>query len=254
MRIPAVSGLIRRRILVNFRVDPDIVRRFLPPPFRPKLLGDSAMAGICLIRLEQVRPKSWPFRSGLSSENAAHRVAVLWTDEAGEEREGVYIPRRDTGSRLNHWLGGRSFPGEHHLARFDVRDEHGRIDFSMRSADGRAAVDLRGHEADVLPESSRFGSLDEASAFFAAGSAGYSATTGGTRLDGLLLATETWSVRPLEVEAVHSSFFADESRFPKGSVAFDCALLMRDIPHQWKGLPDLATKGREVCCDAAQGA
>jgi hypothetical protein len=251
MRIPAVAGLIRRRILVNFRVDPAVIRLLLPSPFRPKLLGDSAMAGICLIRLEQVRPKSWPFLPGLSSENAAHRVAVLWTDDSGEEREGVYIPRRDTGSRLNHLLGGRFFPGEHHFARFDVRDQDGRIDLSLRSADGRVTVAVRGHEAEALPESSHFGSLEEASAFFAAGSAGYSATREGTRLDGLLLATKTWAVRPLEVESVHSSFFADESRFPKGSVAFDGALLMRDIPHEWHGLPDLATTGREACCPAS---
>jgi hypothetical protein len=46
--------------------------------------------------------------------------------------------------------------------------------------------------------------------------------------------TSAWRVEPLRVEAVRSSFFADRSRFPAGSVEFDSALLMRDIPVTWK--------------------
>ncbi len=44
------------------------------------------------------------------------------------------------------------------------------------------------------------------------------------------------------MEEVYSSYFADERRFPKGSVEFDCALLMRDIPHAWRAEPPLATR------------
>jgi hypothetical protein len=56
LRIPVVRGVIARRLLVNFRVKAEIVERLLPPPFRPKLVCDWAMAGICLIRLERLRP------------------------------------------------------------------------------------------------------------------------------------------------------------------------------------------------------
>ena len=52
LRVRAVRGVIRRRILVNFRVAPEVMQRHLPQPFRPKLLGGQAVAGICLIRLE----------------------------------------------------------------------------------------------------------------------------------------------------------------------------------------------------------
>lgn len=81
MRLPTITGIIRRRMLVNFRVDPDVMQRLLPGRFRPKLHEDYAVAGICLIRLEHIRPKLLPPIAGLSSENAAHRVAVLWEDE-----------------------------------------------------------------------------------------------------------------------------------------------------------------------------
>ena len=66
LRFPAVHGVIRRRLL------------------------------------EDIRPKRFPRMLGLSSGNAAHRMAVLW-DEKGGVREG----------------GGRVVPGEHHKATFD---------------------------------------------------------------------------------------------------------------------------------------
>ncbi len=238
MKVPNVHGTIRRRILVNFRIDPEVMQRQLPSPFRPKLHNGKAVAGICLIRLEDIRPRRFPKLAGISSENAAHRVAVVWNEE-GRTREGVYIPRRDTGSLINHLAGGRIFPGEHHRARFNVREVEDHIDFHMQSADGEVAVDLAGHVATQLPRSSGFANVAEASAFFEAGSLGYSATAGGKHLDGLVLKTLTWKVDPLEVEHVHSSFFADERKFPAGSVSFDCALIMRNIAHEWQAAEEL---------------
>ena len=110
MRLPKVHGTIKRRLLINYRVDPAVMSRHLPAPFRPKLHDQSAIAGICLIRLEDIRPRRFGASFGVSSENAAHRVAVVWDDEAGSH-DGVYIPRRDTGSLVNHLAGGRLFPG-----------------------------------------------------------------------------------------------------------------------------------------------
>jgi hypothetical protein len=244
MRIPKLEGVIRRRILVNFRVAPEAVERILPAPFRPKLLGDAAIAGICLIRLEAIRPRALPAAVGISSENAAHRVAVCWTDQRGEEREGVYIPRRDTSSRLNHLAGGRIFPGEHHRATFEIDDRGDTIDFGMESVDGEVKIELRGRAASGLPSTSKFGSLAEASAFFEKGSLGYSATSDASRLDGLSLVTKQWRVEPLHVEHAFSSFFSDPARFAAGTVELDCALVMRDIEHEWHDAPDLAVRRR----------
>ena len=57
MRLPVIRGVIDRRILVNYRVDPDALRRILPSPFRPKLIRGYGIAGVCLIRLRQMRPR-----------------------------------------------------------------------------------------------------------------------------------------------------------------------------------------------------
>jgi hypothetical protein len=239
MRLPIIHGLIRRRLLVNFRVDAEVMQRFLPSRFQPKLHGGYAIAGICLIRLEEVRPKWFPHFCGISSENAAHRIAVQWAGPSGALREGVFIPRRDTGSWLNHLAGGRLFPGEHHRTDFAVTDDGSRITMSIRARDGGMTIQLNAREDDALPASSCFASLAESSAYFEGGSVGYSATRDCCRLDGIRLQTERWQVRPLAIDHVEASFFADTSVFPPGSVTFDHALIMRDIRHQWHSEADM---------------
>ena len=51
MRLPAISGIIDRRILANYRIDPEVMAKALPSPFRPQLVNGWAIGGICLIRL-----------------------------------------------------------------------------------------------------------------------------------------------------------------------------------------------------------
>lgn len=239
MRLPTIKGTIRRRILVNFRVDAETMQKQLPSPFRPKLQDGMAVAGICLIRLEHVRPKMLPEIVGLSSENAAHRIAVLWEDKDGVTREGVYIRRRDTNSPVNLALGGRLFPGDQHRARFRVGEAGDEIKLAMKADDGEVEVKLAGKIADMLPQTSIFPSLDAVSAFFEAGSLGYSPRGDCDKLEGMTLQTKEWRVEPLAIESVFSSYFANESAFPKGSIEFDNALIMRDLDSQWNNASDL---------------
>lgn len=232
MRIPVVRGIIDRRILVNYHVDPGILAQLLPAPFRPKTFQGVGMVGICLIRLKEVRPTFVPSWLGISSENAAHRTAVEW-DEGGTVREGVFVQRRDTNSRLNSFAGGLIFPGIHHHANFTVEEASERFSVALRSDDGVTSMSVRARATGELPTTSVFASLEQASQFFRAGSLGYSATRDQSRFEGLELRCLNWHIEPLEVEKVRSSFFDDEAFFPAGSIELDCALLMRGIQHEW---------------------
>jgi hypothetical protein len=240
MQLPELRGVIRRRLLINFRVDPAVVQRHLPLPFRPKLHNGCSVAGICLISLDEIRPRVIPGSFGVKSENAAHRFAVEWDDLDGIHT-GVYINRRDTGSYLNHLAGGRLFPGEHHQATFQTDDDGRKVSLEMASTDGEMQIELAGHEADELPESSIFRSIEEASEFFKSGSLGYSSTADGSYLDGLSLQTESWRVAPFNVDRVQSSYFDNRDYFPEGTIEFDCALVMRNVPHVWRAAPKLQT-------------
>jgi len=238
MKIPVIKGVIERRILANYHVEPDVIGRLLPKPFRPKLAHGKALAGICLIRLAHVRPKSMPIPWGIRSENAAHRIAVEWEAD-GQVHQGVYIPRRDTSSRLNAWAGGTLFPGEHNRAKFDVKETSERVSVNAKSDDQSMRLHVSGTVGKELPHSSVFENLAEASQFFAEGSLGYSVTRDPGRYDGLELRCSSWFVEPLDIERVESTFFDDQSKFPVGSIGFDCALLMRNIEHEWHGRSDL---------------
>ena len=242
MQLPTIAGVIRRRLLLNFRVDPSVMARQLPAPFVPKLYKGSAIAGICLIRLEAIRPKGVPRAFGLSSENAAHRVAVQWPAEGGMQ-EGVFIPRRDSNSLMNQLAGGRLFPGEHHAARFHVQEVGESITLEMTAVDGAASVGVSASVSTLLPPGSLFSSVEEASQFFKPGSLGYSLTRREGTLHGVMLHTKTLHVEPLSVQEVHSSYFSDATRFPEGSIAFDHGLIMRNIEHEWHGTPDLYVEG-----------
>lgn len=231
---PAVRAVMARRILVNFRAKPDVIAQLLPAPFQPKLVRGCGMAGICLIRLEDMRPAWLPRRFGVASENAAHRIAVEWS-ENGHRREGVFIPRRDTNSLINRLAGGRLFPGVHHAAKFDCVQNGDRYQVELHSRDGETRVKVVARLADNLPTGSVFASLDEASTFFRAGGCGWSPSNN-CALEGVELLTESWKMHALAVEHIESSFFNDARRFPPGSLEFDCALLMKGIAHEWRAL------------------
>jgi hypothetical protein len=242
MRQPRLSSVIERRLLVNYRADPRAVAELLPAPLRPQQVGGWAVAGICLLRLGQVRPHGAPGRFGLRSENAAHRIAVEWDGPRGPET-GVYIPRRDSGSAVNVLAGGKLFPGRHHHASFDVHETPRDLHVAYTSRDGATSVRVDVRLAEQFQGSELFADLYEASAFFRHGSSGYSAGRDGGHLDGMELHTDSWRVQPVEVQVVRSTFFDDEDRFPPGSATLDCALLMRDIPVTWNPLRPMLIPG-----------
>jgi len=237
MKIPVIKGIIDRRILINYQVDEEVLSNYLPKPFKPKLVNGKGIAGICLIRLKEIRPKWLPKQIGISSENGAHRIAVEWK-ENGEMKEGVFIPRRDTSSKLNSLAGGTIFPGIHHLAKFTVKEKNGNYEVSFKS-DDETYLAIKAKETNKWNDESVFDDLKCVSNFFENGSIGYSPDK--NDFDGLELKTKNWEISLLEVESVKSSFFENENIFPNGTVRFDNALLMKGIEHEWIGRKKIKT-------------
>lgn len=249
MFLDVIHGTIERRILLNYRIDPDVLKQFLPSQFRPKIYDGYGIGGICMIRFRGIRPRHVPAFLGISSENAAHRIAVEW-DQDGVIKEGVFIPRRDTNSGFNSKLGGRFFPGIFDRSQFITNDTNDTFDLKIIRADGTEQVRFAGKVTDRLPETSIFPSVQAASDFFTLGATGYSATHTENRYHGMELHCLEWNIAPLEIEDAFSYFYNDKSKFPEGSATLDSALVMRNIPHEWHSRPDLrpAENGCEMSC------
>jgi hypothetical protein len=232
-----MSGVIERRLLVNYRADPDAVSRLLPAPLRPQLAGDAAVVGICLIRLGSLRPHRMPAGVGVRTENAAHRIAVTWDDPAVGPRSGVYILHRHSASRATVALGGRLFPGVHRHAAFDVDERADRIGLTVHDG-ARELVDVEVAATAAWP-GRLFAGLDAASEFFRQGCDGYSPARRPGLLEGIQLRTDAWAATAAVPTRVRSAVFDDRRLFPAGTVEPDHALVMRDVPVTWHSLTSL---------------
>jgi Uncharacterized conserved protein (COG2071) len=230
-----LSSVIQRRLLVNYRVDPVYAARILPSGFRPQLVRGWAVAGICLLRLGRVRPTALPGRAwGLTSENAAHRYAVEWDTPSGPTT-GVFIGRRDSGSRLNVLAGGRVFPGQHGQARFGVSESDSGLHVRYATVDRSVWVDVAGTipAAPWWQGSELFDAFSDASEFFRRGHDGYSPGRK-SGFEGMRLRCDQWQARPVAIERAVSSVY---DAYPAGAATLDCALVITDVPAQWEPLP-----------------
>ena len=226
-----VDCTIARRLLVNYRVDPEVVAAQLPAPFRPQTVSGWAVGGVCFIALRHLRPAGIPSALGFSSENVAHRFAVEWDDDDGRH-VGMYVPRRDSASRVISWSGGRVFPGRHGLASFEVNDSGTGLHIEVVSRDSsvRLLVTVR---TALAMTGELFSSGDQAISFFRTAPLGYSPTQGPECFDGVRLLSEHWDAEPASVSEMRSSLFDDEALFPRGTCTLDSALIMRNLSFRW---------------------
>lgn len=227
----AVDSQIERRLLVNYRIDADRVAALLPAPFRPQLQRGWAVGGVCLIRLGELRLPHVPRVLGLRTENMAHRFAVEWGDD-GERQVGVYVPRRDTSSRISAWAGGKVFSGAYELARFSADDQRSSLRITVTGTGGTTLVAVTAHE--VLEMGGElFSSLEEALDFFQRGARSFSPGWRRGAVDAVRLESGPWQARPVSIDGMSSSLFDDEELFPPGSCVLDSGLVMREIEARW---------------------
>jgi len=232
MELPVLNGIIDRRILINYKVNPEVVKSLLPPHLEPLVVNGYASGGICLLRLKSIGLKYSPSFLRITSENAAHRFLVSFKKDH-QISKGVYIPRRDTDSMLNVVLAGKIFSWPHYHAAFKVEEGKGRYSVCMQSRDGHTKLEVDVQIADHFPSHSMFDSIEHASGCFRNCPIGVSPSAEPGRFKSIELKTKTWNVKPLQVRALRSSYFEDKLSFPDGSIFFDNALLMEGIEHEW---------------------
>jgi hypothetical protein len=207
-------------------VNPEVAQRLIPDQFRPQIVDGSAVAGVCMIGLQSVRPGWLRPRIGFRTENVAHRIAVEW-DENGKTRSGVYIVERHSSSLVPVLAGGRLFPGVQKRAWFDLDETQSRFRVNMAAPGTRVSVDV---QLGGPWRSTLFPTVEAASAFHEHGAVGWSPRRDGKGVEPFELTSEEWAVEPGQVISLKSSFF---DALPEGAASFDSVVVMRDIPFFW---------------------
>ena len=223
------TGIMKRRLLVNWRVDPEAMRRVLPPGVTPKLVNGSAIAGLCLVALQRLRPRGVPEFLGIASENLAVRTGVVTRSRMGVDG-AVLIFDRYSGSRVNAALGHLVGYGIHERGRFHVAENRLLTEISIRALAGSAIAHVRLAPTHALATESIFGSVEQASDFFRGGECGYSPTPRPGIWDCVRLHLERWDFEPMRVLSASSTHIV---RLFGGAASIDSAFVMRDIPHTW---------------------
>jgi len=233
VRVALVHGVIERRLLVAYRLDPVVAQQVLPPPFRARQINGYAVAGIALARLGRLRPAGLPSVRTLTRETTTHGVAVEW-ESARALHTGVYILHRDRGAPTavapaaipRGRLGRRLHPVPEFTV--DERADGLRVAYASRDRAVRVEVDVSlGSSLDAsalfpdVPTAARFFDLDGAGAGW------------GPTVRGLRLTAEDRSLGAAHILTARSSIFADASLFPPGSVHVDSGLLLRNVAVAW---------------------
>ena len=245
--LPRITGMIARRILLNYRVPEASLKELVPPPLTPRVVSGYGLIGVCMIRFHQLRPAVAPKWLGLSSENAAHRISVWFPAEGSQAEEtGVYVFRRDTDSPFVRLAGGRLFPGVHASATFQSEETDRALSMEIHDREG-LLVRLRGLRGQPF-RSKVFADHAAASAYFSADRLGVSPGLDGQRLEAIELQCHRWSTEPVEVEEPFVREFA-----PILGAEYDHTLLMHEIPHHWVERPRLEASWQAAAASRREG-
>jgi hypothetical protein len=242
---PEIRAVMKRRLLVSYRIEPDVLQAALPAPFRPALASGYGVGSICLIWLAGIRPatsrrtgsgtRAMSAAFGLRAQNVAHRIAVV-LDKRDGPVHAVYIPHRYTSSRLAVVTGSALFP-RLRLARFHTDEQDGRYRITAASADGTMRIEVDARKSTSQPTGSVFADLAEAARFFRLAPVGYSATPVPGVFEGVTLDTSYREMYPLLTNVVRSSFFDDPRLFPPGTATVDSAFAASGLA-TWRRLDE----------------
>jgi hypothetical protein len=232
MIVSGVPAHFERRIVLNYRIDPAIASRAMPPPFRPHLESGWAIGGLCIAHLRPAVPRF--VRSVVS---VAHRFVV----ETPGGGPAVYVPRRDTSSLVATLIGGRVVPGVQQRATIVSTLDDGAVAVDLSSTDGRMQVELRAQVRSEIDPASVYRDEADASAALRHAPMGYSPARSAGRLEVVELCADDWRLTPLSIDRVASSYFDDVRMFPVGSIEPDSAFVMTDVAHRWRLHPRRST-------------
>lgn len=224
--------VFRRCLLVNFAVDPDVLRRALPGPIEPDLYDGSAYLSVVVAELYKMRPAFAPEPLGITYNQIVYRAVV----RCGGER-GVHFLRSDADNAVMCAFGNAlSFFRFHRSAiTFDRHDEVLDLDVVTASAvpaDIHATYTL-GDARRTLPPTSAFADLDQAQAWLVELYAAFAHTPGRSHVDVVRIDRGEWNLQVVDDLRGEYAFLTAGAPFGPGRARLDSIFLVDDIAYHW---------------------
>jgi uncharacterized protein YqjF (DUF2071 family) len=228
--------VFRRCFLANFAVDPETMRSAIPAPIEPDLHNGKAYVSVVIAEMEKMRPAFLPRVFGVTYTQVVYRAVVRC---AGER--GVYFLHSDADNRLMCAFGNLLTFFRFHPADVNWRDEAGRVLFDLvstaKNADIHAAYDVAG-ATHALPNSSRFGSLNEAKTFLVELYSAFGRDTHG-RTSRVRIDRGAWDVAIVDDDRAEYAFMKSGQPFANAEARLDSVFYVRDLPYYWHTLERL---------------
>ncbi len=241
--LPSVRAVLGERFIVNFRMKPDALKKYLQSVapidwLRPQEINGWAIASYCLLDLHNLTVAPLPAVAGLHSLSCAPRYAVIDTSGA-DEKPAVFLTERFTNSSFGAWFTGLGFSAPHPLVQAVIEhDGHTTALRVHQTGDAREELFAANVQATDQCTSTVWQTTQEFVDFIAQGVSSYGMSRHAGRLTKLDLHKTDASYEPLEVLSLSGSVVAE---WQACGATFDSAFRTQGGRYEWAyhGLTDL---------------
>lgn len=239
----------RKCFLVNFRMEPEALRRNLPPHLEPDIFNGKAFLSVVIADLEAMRLGFLPRCVGSDFTQVVYRAIV----RAPTGERGVHFLRSDADDATMSTFGNLFSNFKFNLARFrwqDVADSgannaafsmphvgaSGSCRFKCYSSDGVGDVDAefdRSKTSLVVSAGSLHAgrTLAEAREYFCELYAAF--TSDETRWNAVRIKRSEWNIVMLPDTRGRYDFMQRSEQFPPGACELDSVIYAADMDYHW---------------------
>jgi uncharacterized protein YqjF (DUF2071 family) len=217
--------------LLNFAVDPDVIRRLIPHPLDVDVVHDRGFVTVVCADMVRMRPSPLPRPFGITYDQVVYRVPVRYRGEPG-----LFFLGSDAAQPLMVAAGAAFSMFRVRLSKTRITDAGDRVSIDVFGR--RPGVDLHAYlkldpPATNIPASSAFGSKAEAQSFLVDRFVAFVPGVGGRPMRRVRVKRGTWDVVLPSTTDVRSDLLDDSTDFPAGSAELDSTFVARGIPYRW---------------------
>lgn len=242
-----MAGVVRRRFLISYPVQPSLLAQFVPPGGELSLYNGMAWVSACFVDLADMRPSFVPRGLGSQFLYLIHRTRARLPYPDGELRESVLVLEPNMNKPLLARLGRASTGVNFRVRDFAFEETVG--GWTLRMSDGNTVLFEAGIArtsiCDRLPEQSKFEDVKAADDFLLGVAYGGEWNHDSGRLRLLAETHEPWKTY---VGACETKRYAFLEALDAAQPQADHVITMTDIPHYF-GL-----RGFDVSCPASDPA